>query len=90
MAKVFNVLTRVDKNETWATNTALPIDGDPVIYAQGKNLTQYSAEVYSNDSLHPSSMVFGPQFSGKARTSVKENKFSGTPYIVTQVTAVGR
>ena len=90
MAKRFNVIARVDKNETWAINTALPIDGDPVIYAQGKNLTQYSAEVYSSEGVNSGSMVFGPQFSGEVKTSVKENRFSGTPYIVTQITSVGR
>ena len=89
MPKEFKVVARVDSSETWAINTALPVDGDPVIYAQGKNLTQYSAEVYSDKSIPDGSMVFGPFFSGKVKTSVKENRFSGTPYIVTQVSAVG-
>lgn len=90
MADNFTVVTRIDKAEVWATNVSLPIEGDPVIYAQGKNLSTYAAEVFSDKSIKAGSMVFGPLFSGEVQTSVKENKFSGTPYIVTQVSAVGK
>ena len=86
------IVIRYEKEEKYNINTAMPIEGRPIVSVQGKDITTTTISFAGRipESENCSSLaIYGEEFSGKVSSNRSQLKYAGTPYETTVVTCLG-
>ena len=87
------LIIRSESVEKITVNTYMPLEGEPILSPQGKELNRQTLVIASDKPLGISSAggakIYSKDYSGVVLSSVSEIKYGGTPYISTTVVAIG-